>query len=147
MKCTEVWSCSAAAITSTCIQKCSPFFCASEKHGNHFWDIRFLRRPVKGLKTVSRFSPSEIWVFFLILFKVLSDIGRIYFGSSVVWHKNSACQRPILNFTPGPQGWTCPPGVKFVPWGWSSPLRPPRGEHSLLFRRMEGPTENFTPRG
>jgi hypothetical protein len=28
-----------------------------------------------------------------------------------------------------------------------TPLFTPRGEHSLLFRRMEGRTENFTPRG
>jgi hypothetical protein len=34
-----------------------------------------------------------------------------------------------------------PQGVKFTP------LFTPRGEHSLLFRRMEGRTDNFTPRG
>jgi hypothetical protein len=28
-----------------------------------------------------------------------------------------------------------------------TPSFTPRGEHSLLFRRMEGQTENFTPRG
>jgi hypothetical protein len=28
-----------------------------------------------------------------------------------------------------------------------TPLFTPRGEHSLLFRRMEERTENFTPRG
>jgi hypothetical protein len=49
--------------------------------------------------------------------------------------------RAILNFTPGPQGITSPLGVKFTP------SFIPRGEHSLLFRRMEGRTENFTPRG
>jgi hypothetical protein len=38
----------------------------------------------------------------------------------------TTAQRAILNFTP---------------------LFTPRGEHSLLFRRMEGQTENFTPRG
>jgi hypothetical protein len=48
------------------------------------------------------------------------------------------------------------PGVKFYnmvcPQGWSLPLGgmltasfPRRGEQSLLFRRMEGPTENFNP--
>jgi hypothetical protein len=53
-------------------------------------------------------------------------------------------QRDILNFTPGPQGITSPLGVKFTP------SFTPRGEHSLLFRRMEGeqrispPGDNFT---
>jgi hypothetical protein len=43
-------------------------------------------------------------------------------------------QRAILNFAPGPQGCNLAPSFT------------PRGEHSLLFRRMEGQTENFTPR-
>jgi hypothetical protein len=46
-------------------------------------------------------------------------------------------QRAILNFIPGPQ----PLGEMFTP------SFIPRGEQSLLFRRMEGRTENFTPRG
>jgi hypothetical protein len=49
----------------------------------------------------------------------------------------------ILNFTPGPLGWTWPQG-------WNemfTPLFTPGVEHSLLFRRMERRTENFTPRG
>jgi hypothetical protein len=50
-------------------------------------------------------------------------------------------QRAILNFTPAPRDEICPLGVKFTP-SFS-----PRGEHFLLFRRMEGRTENFTPRG
>jgi hypothetical protein len=61
-------------------------------------------------------------------------------------------QRAILNFTPdrqgrtSPQGWTCPPGVKFVPIGeMLTPSFTPRGEHYLLFIRMEGRAENFTP--
>jgi hypothetical protein len=45
-------------------------------------------------------------------------------------------QKAILKFTPGPQGRTSPLGVNLAP----------RGEHSLLFRGMEGQTENFTPR-
>jgi hypothetical protein len=50
--------------------------------------------------------------------------------------------RAILNFTPAPRGEICPLGVKFTP------SFTPRGEHSLLFRRMEGQTgDNFTPRG
>jgi hypothetical protein len=47
-----------------------------------------------------------------------------------------------------------PPGVNFAPrgdlcpLGECSPLRSPRlYEHSILFRRMEGRTENFTLRG
>jgi hypothetical protein len=46
--------------------------------------------------------------------------------------------RAIINLTP--RGEICPPGVMFIP------SFPPRGEHSLLFRRMEGRAENFTPR-
>jgi hypothetical protein len=40
--------------------------------------------------------------------------------------------RAILNFTPGPQGRVSPLGVNLAP------SFTPRGEHSLLFRRMEG---------
>jgi hypothetical protein len=39
-----------------------------------------------------------------------------------------------------PRGELCPLGGMFTP-----PFTP-RGEHYLLFRRMEGQTENFTPR-
>jgi hypothetical protein len=35
----------------------------------------------------------------------------------------------------------CPLGGMFTP------SFTPMGEHSLLFRKMEGQTENFTPRG
>jgi hypothetical protein len=49
-------------------------------------------------------------------------------------------------------GWTWPPGVNLVTrvelfplWGMLTPSLTPRGEHSLLFRRLEGQTENFTP--
>jgi hypothetical protein len=62
--------------------------------------------------------------------------------------------RAILNFTPGPQGRTSPLGVNLAPRGeicplegMFTPLFTPRGEHSLLFRRMEGRRENFTPKG
>jgi hypothetical protein len=40
-----------------------------------------------------------------------------------------------------PRGEICPLGGMFIP------SITPRGEHCLLFRRMEGQTENFTPRG
>jgi hypothetical protein len=46
-----------------------------------------------------------------------------------------------------PRGELCPLGVRYTP------SFTPRGEHSLLFRRMEGrkenltPVDNFTPRG
>jgi hypothetical protein len=65
-------------------------------------------------------------------------------------------QRAILNFTPGPEGITSPLGVNLAPRGKICPLGGmftpsfipgPRDEHSLLFGRMEGQTENFTPRG
>jgi hypothetical protein len=59
--------------------------------------------------------------------------------------------RAILNFTPGPQGLISPLGVNLAPRGELcplgvkfTPLFTPRGEHSLLFRRMEGQTNNFT---
>jgi hypothetical protein len=62
--------------------------------------------------------------------------------------------RAILNFTPGPQGITSPLGMNLAPRGKICPLGgmftslfTPRGEHSRMFRRMEGRTENFTPRG
>jgi hypothetical protein len=67
-------------------------------------------------------------------------------------------QRAILNFTPGPQGWTSPPGVNLATRGELCPLGEmftpsftPRDEHSPLFRRTEGqnrispPGDNFTP--
>jgi hypothetical protein len=41
----------------------------------------------------------------------------------------------------GPKDELCPLGGMFTT------LFTPRGEHSLLFRRMEGRTDNFTPRG
>jgi hypothetical protein len=50
-------------------------------------------------------------------------------------------RRAILNLTPGPQGWNLSPRENI------HPFVPPRGKHSLLFRRMEGRTENSTPRG
>jgi hypothetical protein len=63
-------------------------------------------------------------------------------------------QRAILNFTPGLLGISSPLGVNLGPRGEICPLGgmftpsfTPRGQHSLLFRRMEGRTENFTPRG
>jgi hypothetical protein len=59
-----------------------------------------------------------------------------------------------------PQGWSLPLGVNLAPrgelgpQGWTlsprgmfTPSFTPRGEHSLLFRRMEGRSENFTPQG
>jgi hypothetical protein len=56
-------------------------------------------------------------------------------------------QRAILNFTPGPQGWN------LSPRGMLTTSFTPRGEHSLLFRRMEGKQrilpsggDNFTHR-
>jgi hypothetical protein len=48
---------------------------------------------------------------------------------------------PFLTSPLAPRGEICPLGVKFTP------SFTPRGVHSLLFRRMEGWTENFTPRG
>jgi hypothetical protein len=64
------------------------------------------------------------------------------------------CLRGILNFTPGSQGWTSPLGVNFAPMGEIfplggvfTPLFTPGNEHSLLYRRMEGQTGGFTPRG
>jgi hypothetical protein len=64
-------------------------------------------------------------------------------------YRSVSKQRAILNFTPGPQGRTSPLGVNMAPSGVICPLggmfTPSLwGEHSLLFRRMEGRTENFT---
>jgi hypothetical protein len=48
---------------------------------------------------------------------------------------------PFLTSPLAPRREICPLGEMFTP------SFTPRGEHSLLFRRMEGRTENFTPRG
>jgi hypothetical protein len=55
--------------------------------------------------------------------------------------------RAILNFTP--RGELGPPREEICPLGGMfTPSFTPRGEHSLLFRRMEEQTEdNFTSRG
>jgi hypothetical protein len=55
--------------------------------------------------------------------------------------KTRVARGPFLTSSLAPRGEICPLGVKFTP------LFTPRGEHSLLFRRIEGRTENFTPRG
>jgi hypothetical protein len=50
----------------------------------------------------------------------------------------------LLHFTPGPQRWNLFPGGNFHPFvhpqEWTN-------THSLRFRRIEGRTDNFTPRG
>jgi hypothetical protein len=63
-------------------------------------------------------------------------------------------QRAILNFTPGPQGWTWPPGVKFVPLAECSPLCSPPGVNTLycleewrVEPRISPPGDNFSPWG
>jgi hypothetical protein len=48
---------------------------------------------------------------------------------------------PFLTLPLAPRGEICLLGEMFTP------SFTPRGEHSLLFRRMEGRSENFTPRG
>jgi hypothetical protein len=60
----------------------------------------------------------------------------------------------ILNFTPGPQGETSSLGVNLAHRGEICPLGvmftpsfTPMGKQFVLFRRMEGRTKNFTPRG
>jgi hypothetical protein len=75
-------------------------------------------------------------------------------GVDVIDVRELQCQRAILNFTTGPQEITSTLGVNLAPRGEICPLGgmftpsfTPRGEHSVLFRRMEGQTENFTPRG
>jgi hypothetical protein len=66
------------------------------------------------------------------------DVQAVFEVSSRVRRSQSV----ILNFTPGPKGFNLSPG-----WGLSSPLCSPLGVNTLLFRRMEGRTENFTPMG
>jgi hypothetical protein len=62
------------------------------------------------------------------------------------------CHRAILNFNPGSHVWTSSLAVTLSPrgeicslGGMFTPSFTPRGEHSLLFGRMEGWTENYTP--
>jgi hypothetical protein len=62
--------------------------------------------------------------------------------------------RPVFYNMVRPQEWSLPLGVKLAPSGELCPLEgmftpsfTPRGEHSKLFRRMEGRTEKFTPTG
>jgi hypothetical protein len=73
----------------------------------------------------------------------------------------SHLQRAILNFTPGPQGWTSPLGVKLTPRGVMCPLggiftplfTPTKGgtlyrlEEWMGEQRISPPGDNFTPRG
>jgi hypothetical protein len=53
---------------------------------------------------------------------------------------NSASEKYSLGVNLAPRGVISPLGGMFTP------LLTRRGEHTLLFRRMEGRTENFTPR-
>jgi hypothetical protein len=62
--------------------------------------------------------------------------------------------RTVFNNMVCPQGWSLPlrmnlacGGELCTLKGMLSPLFTPKSEHSILFRRMEGRTENFTPRG
>jgi hypothetical protein len=75
---------------------------------------------------------------------------RKYISMSI---NNVTLLRAILNFTPGPQECTSPlmnltPRGEICPLGGMfTPSFTPRGEHTILFIRMEVRTENFTPRG
>jgi hypothetical protein len=53
---------------------------------------------------------------------------------------------PFLTSPLAPRGELVSQGWNLSPRGEVPPLVPPRGEHSLMFRRMEGRTENFTRR-
>jgi hypothetical protein len=55
--------------------------------------------------------------------------------------RQSICRWPSLTSPLAPRGEICPLGGRFTP------SFTPSGEHSLLFRRVEGRTENFTPKG
>jgi hypothetical protein len=87
-------------------------------------------------------------------FRGLFTVGNGPAGSHQLAAEDPGDQRAILNFTPGPQGRISPLGVNLAPTGEICPLGVKftpsftlMGEHSLLFRRMEGRTENFTPKG
>jgi hypothetical protein len=69
----------------------------------------------------------------------LAYIGLRKFRYIVVFKNRQ--QRPVFNNMVCPQGEICLLGGMFTP------TFTPRGEHSLLIKRMEGHTENFTPRG
>jgi hypothetical protein len=91
------------------------------------------------------------WILGLATYGLLFDK---YLNIWTVGNNRASVQRAILNFTPGPQEWPKPLGVNLAPRGEICPLgvmfAPSftlTGEHYLLFRRMEGRTENFTPRG
>jgi hypothetical protein len=81
-------------------------------------------------------DPSESWI------ENIVQIGRRK-GPFRVRFRGPFLTLPLapLGVNLAPRGEICPLGVKFTP------SFTPRGEHSLLFRRMEGRTENFTPRG
>jgi hypothetical protein len=62
-------------------------------------------------------------------------------------------ERPVFNIMVCPLGWSLPLGVNLASRGELCPVGgiftpsfTPSGEHSLLFKRMEGQTVNFTPR-
>jgi hypothetical protein len=69
-----------------------------------------------------------------------SDRPRLLKTQHTLLYWDQGDQRAILNFTPGPQRWN------LSPRGEVHPFLHPQG-WTLLFRRMEGQTENFTPRG
>jgi hypothetical protein len=64
---------------------------------------------------------------------------------SKAWWRAKPRRRPGGPFLTSP---LAPPRGKICPLGGMfTPSFTPRGEHSLVFRRMEGWTENFTPKG
>jgi hypothetical protein len=80
-------------------------------------------------------------------FPIYSDLKAvtIYFVQKT-FRKNQMLTSQRLNFTrvrPWGGGEICPPRSELGPGGELFPLG--LGEHTLLFRRMEGPTEDLQP--
>jgi hypothetical protein len=82
--------------------------------------------------------------------KFLVQVGNLFFNAEFLLVFLSSAsgrvipersKRPLLTSPLVTRGEICPPGAMFTP----SFTR--RGEHSKLFRRMEGRTDIFTPRG
>jgi hypothetical protein len=137
----------------------------------HLWD--FGRSKATKVTQRLRFFPPHISHFFISLFPfprmsamyyVCKTNARFSFvGLLLKWRQSCDANLPAKTPTNGrlkatmiphvvhvtwvwPRaelcslGWTWPSVVNLVPLGKCS-----RGEHTLLFRRMEGQTDNFTP--
>jgi hypothetical protein len=129
------------------------FFCCwvkivllSPQSGNNFIALAYLSL------THSNPLPSVSCKCLTLLYCIAHYLNRVSFIISIAISfyklRSTAEQMPEGHST-----WPLAPRGELDPQGWNlsssenvHPFIHPRGEHSRLFRRMEGWTENFTPR-